>query len=43
MEVLKNLNLDSSQLKQTDTRAIAPGKVADHYYFYPNLNCRFLD
>ncbi len=43
IEVLKNLKLYSSQLKQKDTRAIGPGNVVEHYYFYPTLNCKFLD
>lgn len=43
IEVLKNLKLYYSQLKQKDTRAIGPDNVLDHYYFYPELKCRFLD
>jgi hypothetical protein len=42
IEILNNLKMYSSHLKQKDTKAIGPGQLLEHYYFYPSLKCGFL-
>lgn len=42
MDALRNIKQYTTQLNQKDTKVIGPGKLLEHYYFSPTLNCRFL-
>lgn len=42
IEALKNIKQYTLNLKQKDTKAIGPGQTLEHYYYSPQLNCKFL-